>query len=221
MKSICSLLILLVGLCMSMEKASAGVIGPVCGSCEGGVYTLTFTNFHTVGPNDILDVTLNFNTDTYTGGGLYIDAAAVKIAPSIVSAILISAPPSAPVGSAWNTFNGALNANGCSGAGSGFICSESNGNGAVVSTDILNAAVSNTFVWQFTIASGTLFDGVNEASIKGLFTDANGTKAGAVLSENITLTQYSGDDPGVPEPGTYALIGGGLAAVALLRRAKN
>lgn len=192
-------------------NVKAGVIGPVCGSCEGGVYTLTYSNFQTIGPNDQLDVSLSFNTTGYTGGGLYIDAAAVKIAPTLISTELIGTPPSVPNGSVWNTFDGALNANGCSGAGSGFTCTESSGNGALVSN------LSNTFTWRIIIPTGTLFTGEGQASIKGLYTDAQGNKSGAVLSEGITLTP-GGDDNQVPEPGSLFLLSGGLAAFALLRR---
>ncbi len=199
--------------------AHAGTIGPSCGSCEGGVYALTYTNLQNFGLNDQVDVSLNFNTDTYTGGGLYIDAAAVKIAPSILSAVLLGAPTSLPGGSVWNTFDGALNANGCSGAGSGFICSESTGNGAAVSTNALNPAVNNTFTWRITILTGTMFVGANEASIKGLYTNANGDKMGAVLSENITLTRRDNDN-GVPEPMTFVLMGAGLVGITALRRRK-
>lgn len=210
---------LLVGLCISTGTVKAGTLGPVCGSCAGGVYTLTYSNFQNLGTTDKVDASLKINTDTYTGGGLFIDAVSIKIASAIQSIILIAAPTSAPVGSAWNTFDGALNANGCSGAGSGAGCSESNGQGAAISTDALNAAVNNTFTWQITILAGAMFDGLNEASIKVLFTDANGNKAGPLVSENITLTQ-SGNDPnsGVPEPMTFVLMGAGLVGIAALRR---
>ncbi len=206
------LFILLICLGLGAGSALAGTIGPSCGSCEGGVYTLTYSNFNTIGPNDQLDVSLNFNTATYTGGGLYIDAAAVKIAPSLISAVLIGAPASLPNGSVWNTFDGALNANGCSGAGSGFVCTESTGDGAAVSN------LNNTFTWRITILSGTLLSGQDAASIKGLYNDAQGNKMGAVLSENTTLNP---DDTQVPEPGTILMLGGGLAAIALFRRRKH
>lgn len=209
-RSIVLLFILLICLGLGAGSALAGTIGPSCGSCEGGVYTLTYTNFQTIGPNDQLDVSLNFNTTTYTGGGIYIDAAAVKIAPALISTVLIGAPASLPNSSVWNTFDGALNANGCSGAGSGFVCTESTGDGAATSN------LTNTFTWRITILSGTLLSGQDAASIKGLFTDAQGNKTGAVLSENISLDP-GGNDISTPEPISFVLMGAGLAGIAALR----
>lgn len=197
--------------CLGAGNVKAGVIGPMCGSCEGGVYTLTYTNFQNIGVNDQVDISLTFDTTSYTGGGLYINAVAVKIAPSIVSATLTSTPLSAPSGSSWNTFDGGLNALGCSGAGSGFTCTESTGYGALVSV------LSNTFTWRITIPTGTLFTGEGQASIKGLYTDAQGNKVENILSEGITLTP-GGDDNQVPEPMTFVLMSAGLVGIAVLRR---
>jgi hypothetical protein len=74
----------------------------------------------------------------------------------------------------------------------------------------------NSWSWQITVPHGTLLTGTggDGASVKVLYTNADGVKVGALVSEYVTLT------PGTaaPEPATYGLIGAGLLGLTLLRK---
>jgi len=187
----------------------AGTIGPNCGSCQGGIYDLSYNLISSTAGVDTLNLFLTVNTTSYTGGGLFINSVAPKIAPSLLSFSLLSAPVSMNAGSTWNTFDGGLNANGCSGSGSGFLCSESTSLGASTATAL------NTWTWQVQLATGSLFEPNEASSIKVLFVNNRGAKVGALVSEGISLTPRGSE---VPEPATFAIAGAGLVALALIRR---
>lgn len=190
----------------------AGTIGPNCPSCQGGIYNLSYNLISSAGGTDTLDLFLTVDTSAYTGGGLFINAVAPKVAPSLSNFTLLSSPLSSPAGTTWTTVDGGLNATGCSGAGAGFLCTGSDGLGAD-----LNAIV-NSWSWRIQIATGTLLDGLGEASVKVLYVGLDGVKVGALVSEPITLTQNDPGDPGnIPETNPIIVIGAGLIAVALIR----
>ena len=174
-------------------------LGPNCPTCQGGVYDLTYAPVSIGAVSDVFTLMLTVDTTLYTGGGLFVGAVAPKPSNSLDSFSLLLAPGGVGV---WVTIPGGLNANGCDGAGNGFLCSESTGLGAPVANSL------NTWMWQITVPHGGLFTGPEEASIKVLFVDANGGKVGAILSDNITLSQ-------VPESGTRVLYGCGLLALGL------
>ena len=122
------------------------------------------------------------------------------------------------------SFNG-LNNNGCEGgATSGFGCYE-DGTSAVTG----GPATGTSYTWDFLLdISGDLFDALNEASIKALFKNANGSNSG-LLSQNITLQDGNGgggqggggggQGGTAPEPATLALFG--LAALGAAHRARR
>jgi hypothetical protein len=198
---------------MNSVPALAGSIGPSCGSCQGSIYTLenlglASADLYTAdGSFDTWRIALTIDTDDYTGTGVRIDEVAIKVSSSANQAVLVDAPGGAGV---WKVVPGGLNANGCSGSGSGFECSDwlvGSLGGATIP--------GGPFTWVFDIdVSSALLTGTNGASIKARYVDQYGNKVGALVSENITL----GPPVTVPEPGTLALLGVGVAAMVARRR---
>jgi hypothetical protein len=179
-----------------------------CPSCQGGSYSLTYES---TGGNNYT-ITYAIETSGYNGGGVAINAVAVKPASAILSFSLISAPGGIGV---WDTQGGQLNANGCSGSGSGWVCSQSTGLGVAVPTN-------NTLTWQWAITATSLFTNLDEASVKALFVDSSGGKVGATVSNHITMTSTD-DPPGVPEPSTLAFggIGALLCVTTAIKRRRS
>ena len=84
-----------------------GSIGPDCGSCQGATYSLFSLGTVVAGTTDIL---YRIDTTGYTGTGTFIDAAGIKVLPSMTGTTLVSAPGG--VGN-WTLVLGTLNAGGC------------------------------------------------------------------------------------------------------------
>jgi hypothetical protein len=185
--------------------ASADPIGPDCGTCQGSIYTLEYdpVPIATTATTETFRITFTIDTSGYDGGGLYIDTVAIKVSSQLVSESLFDAPTGA---GNWNTWLGGLNANGCSGAGSGFDCAAAWFVGIPVPDP-----TPYVWVWDFEIDTGTLFTDPFESSIKVRYVDEDNQKVGDLVSEGITLQV-------IPEPGSFALLGGGLLALAALRR---
>jgi hypothetical protein len=191
--------------------------GSTCGSCQGGVYTLTYdgTALPDADPlHETYRVTLTVDTNTYTGGGAAIAATSVKVASAIIfgGSSLFAAPGGL---ANWSLVDGGIAAAGCSGAGSGFLCADYVGAGA-------GAAVGGILGWVFDIQvnNGALFTDLLESSIKVEYVNSAGDKVGALVSENITL-QVPPPPLLIPEPGTLSLLGLGLVALGLRRRRKT
>jgi hypothetical protein len=187
------------------SSARADSIGPDCPTCQGSIYTLLNLGLQSSdATTDTYRIELLIDTSGYNGGGEFIDAVSVKVAPNNATATVVNAPGGA---GAWTELDGGLNANGCDGSGGGFVCA----------SDAQAAPVPNsTYAWIFdvTIPTGTLFTGTNESSIKARYVDAEGVKVGDLVSENITLQV-------IPEPGSVVLLGSGLAALGLFRRRRR
>jgi hypothetical protein len=199
-----------VALGLSSTVARANSIGPTCGTCQGSIYTLEnlglVTDLYTAdGSADTWRIALTIDTSDYTGTGIRIDEVAVKVSSSVNSATLVSAPGGVAL---WQLVTGGLNANGCSGSGSGFECSDwivGSLGGAVIPGPLLT--------WVFDVdVSSPLLTATNQASIKARYVDANNVKVGALVSENITLGTP------VPEPATFGLLALGFSVVAARRR---
>ena len=194
------------------SAAGATPIGPNCGSCAGAIWNLTYVPVPvaTTATTETWAITLSVDTTSYSGGGSFIDAVAIKVAGNsdFVSATLVSAP--AGIGS-WLEVSGGINAFGCSGSGVGFECARdvSPPNAAPVSGG------GFSWTWNVTLRTGTLLTGTDAADIKARFVDAAGAKKGPLLSEAITVSAYNTP---TPEPGQLALMAAGLAAVLAWRR---
>jgi hypothetical protein len=195
-------------LAMYPSDARAESIGPDCGTCQGSIYTLDIlglapTDLYKDGSFDTYRVALTIDTSGYTGTGSYIDEVAVKISSSVNKANIVEAPEGA---STWNLLPGGLNADGCTGSGSGFECAEWIGSG---SSYIIPGPVLK---WVFDIdISSPLFSFTSTnydllPSIKARYVDDSGNKVGALVSEK------------VPEPATLALLTVGMTFGTIRRR---
>ena len=140
-------------------------IGPTCGTCSGSIYTLTFSTignefrYHIYG-----------DTSGYNGGGTLLDDVGFKISsadPTSVS--LVKAPNSGD----WTTFSGGINAGGCDGSESKFICTAANSLSSAASVP------DGTYAWVFDITTTGLFTGTNESSNKARYSDSSGNKVSA------------------------------------------
>ena len=195
------------------SAAGATPIGPPsCGTCDGSIWNLTYnsTPVATTATTETWAITLSVNTTSYTGGGSFIDAVALKVTggTDFVSASLVSAPLGI---ASWQEVSGGVNAFGCSGSGAGFECAKdpAPANAAPVSD------VNLSWTWNVTVKTGTLLTGTNAASIKARYVDALGNKKGHLLSEGITLSVFNTP---MPEPGGLGLMATALVTVAFWRR---
>jgi len=202
-RALWALLALSVVALVGVGHADANSIGPDCPTCQGSMYTLTNLGlFGTFNGNDEYHFSLTIDTSGYTGGDAFIDTVALKVSSSIVGdPILLEAPGGV---AAWTVETGGLNGNGCSGAGSGFVCASDGQTETVVPSDLYE------WIFKLLIPHDTL---LAIASIKVRYVDANGNKVGDLVSENISLPD--GD------AGTFELLGFGLlslGAALLLER---
>lgn len=197
-------------LLLGSTAATADPIGPTCdgGTCQGSIYELTYSSL-----NGSYAVSLDIDTSGYTGMGEYIDTVAFKISSSIDDATLVSAPD----GPWTDPVEATLNAGGCAGGGSGWVCTQATNSGG---------AVNGTLSWDFIVdIGGDLFTEPFEASVKARYVNAEGEKVGDLVSEDITL-QPDGDGNGdngvtVPEPGALSLLGAGMLGMVWMRRRKQ
>jgi len=203
-------LLALAALAVVGAPASADPIGPSCGTCQGSIYALEYsgTPISTTSTTETFRITLTIDTSGYNGGGTLLNAVSVKVSSMLVGMSLFDAPGGA---GSWTTWMGGLNANGCSGSGSGFDCAYAGNTGVAVP--------DGTYAWVFDLemATGALFTAPLSSSIKVRYVDDNNVKVGALVSENITLQEMNV----IPEPASAALLAGGLLALALARRRRS
>jgi len=192
----------------SPASASTISIGPVCGTCQGSIYTLDDGGAPTssTATDETWRITYTINTSGYNGTGTRLDTAALKVSSTLTSASLVSAPGGVGL---WTETLGGLNQAGCDGSGSGFDC--------VQTTAIGNAPTvpDGTLTFEFDLVipkdaggNSTIFSGLIGSTVKARYTDEAGNKVGALVSEDL----------GVPEPGAAWLLGLGLAGLAAAGR---
>jgi hypothetical protein len=188
-----NILFLVLTLMLGAAVGHADTIGPSCGTCQGSTYTLTVVGFTGGSTTDTVQVRYDINTSGYNGGGAFLDEVAFKVSSSVLSSTLLSAPGG--LGN-WNLVPGGINADGCSGSGSGFECADAVAYG-------LGAAVggSTPLSWLFevVIPTGTLLADSTE-TVKARYVSVIGDKVGSLVSEDIH----------VPEPSGALLLGMGL-----------
>lgn len=214
--TILSIVALLGGLYVGV--ASADPIGPDCESCDGAIYTLSYSGSALPDADSLHEtfrIILDIDTNTYTGGGSFLDNVAIKASNSVYDFSLFAAPDGTAY---WSESDGGLsNSNGgCTGTGSGWICANglANGGKGVSVTTGNGVGADYSFIFDVTVNNGSLFTGLGEASVKARYVDGNGNKKGSLLSEPITIQR-------VPEPTTGLLLGFGLAGLGLYQWKKS
>jgi hypothetical protein len=181
-------------------------------SCQGSTYTLSYsgTPLPDIDPaHETFRIT--YTIDTYTGSGVRIDNVALKVSAHTTSVSLFDAPGgTAP----WVILSGGLNAQGCSGSGSGFSCANDISVAGVAPTLISGSGATYSWIFDVKIDNGTLFTGLGEASIKARYVNASGQKVGDLVSENITLQSTVK----TPEASATVLLCMALVSVGVLAR---
>jgi hypothetical protein len=191
------LLVALAGV-LATAGASAGTIGPSCGSCFGGTYSLNGYLVSSNGSVDVWQYTYTLMTQGVTGSGIsYVGSLAAKVTTDLISVVTVGSPDF----TGWS--NPALNTNvnnsGCDGSGNGWICIAWQPLGAQVLTGA-SAASSYSWTFQATMKTGT---NLADASIQANFDPANGK----ILSETVH----------VPEGGAAIELAAMLSGLGLLR----
>jgi hypothetical protein len=121
-----------------------------------------------------------------------------------------------PAESGWSILAGGISADGCSGAGNGFYCAQSSGNGAFMGS----TGTVDTWVFLLNIDNSLANVVSTGGSFKAQFTNADSNKIGSLLSESVSfeLTPSPPTSTSTPEPATLLLFGTGLAAAATAMR---
>ena len=210
--------LLLSSLCLfSAVSSTLAKADTIVDSALGATYTTTFSQ---VGTNSF-DVFLLVDTTTPSGSlttADFLNAVSLKLNSqsstytSVTLESVLQAPftPGTPVTSfttPQTAMSGGLNANGCDGSGDGFFCNEAN-----ISTGAHVKGTNDIYLFEWvvdTTAGNGLTDGQGY-SLKVGYVNVDGRNVG-ITSMDGTLTPAT---PGVPEPGTFVMIGTGLLGFA-------
>ena len=181
--------------------AHADSIGPDCGSCFGGIYTLTYD---ALSSTEYL-ITLTADLTNTTGGVTDVDAVAIKIASGGNSPYTAVTLQSAPAG--WGTnaiLSKGLSNNDCSTTDGSWLCSQAT----------TPALVGSTLTWTFDVTLDAGSQLLLPPDLSSLKIDFNGCSNpgpnGCLLSEDIQLQAPDGGS-------TVALLGSVLLGLSMLR----
>lgn len=155
-------------------------------------------------------------TNSYTGNHWADNVVAIALSglPTFTGGSLVSDPSGA-----WTFVTNELTANGCNGGGSNSLCAEAN-----TFADGANVTGAGTILsWQFQFTSTT--SPIETVHLKYLYA-SGGNSTNYNKADNTDLGSYDihvqdgpqGDEPGVPEPATYALMGSAAIALGLWKR---
>lgn len=182
-------LIIVLALGTLSSVAIAGTIGPSCGSCFGGTYTLDALYLNGNATAETWRIKYTLETQNVTGSGIsYVGSIAAKVSSNMLDFYAVSGGN--PTTGGWtNPKLGGLNNAGCTGSGAGWVCIAWTGVGDKLLTGA-SAPASYSWVFDVKMATGSLLS--SDASIKANFDPASGK----LLSEKITVPE--GPSPEVP-----------------------
>jgi len=195
-----SLLTLLCG-----ASLTAGTIGPTCGSCFGGIYSLNVTALNAVGSYHVvyrID-TRNMNlTPDYT----YVGSIAVKLASDSTYVLANSAVTvnGTPLGTYAYSLNTNDTSRGCTGGGSGWTCL-AYVSGAQMAVGHLGVG-GGIYTWSFDV--GGVSGMLNTASISANFDPPTGK----LMSEQVAVGAAEG------VPAELPIVLSGIGAFLVWRR---
>jgi hypothetical protein len=163
---------------ISALSVHAGSIGPNCGSCFGGTYTLDAYKVSAADGTETWRYTYTLYTQGVTGKDMgYVGSIAAKVTSSMISVTTVAKPTSG----GWTTpLAGGLDNSGCNGSGAGWVCiAWKEGNQLLT-----GAAAPASYSWVFDVKmkAGTFLE---FASVKANFDPANGK----ILSETISVPE--------------------------------
>lgn len=181
---------------------------------RGDIWSLTYSGVPLPDADPLhqtFRITLGVDTNAYTLSGSFIDQVALKVSSSLSAYSLFAAPTSV---SDWTLVPGGLNASGCSGSGSGFLCADStillNSGKGVAVTSGNGPGIDYAWTFDLTMSNGALFTAFDQASLKARYVGP-GTNI-HVIGANVTL---------VPEPELSALLLSGFTLLGIVARRRR